>query len=189
MRRARYILAAVLMAAGLFSVTAAGSPESAKKDIYNTYSVRGCQVYQGESPNSSDGHACLKIWYKRQEDGTGVNIKTRRIGMWTEASNGAISDNCGSYFNNPAVKYSSVSVYLTLSRQWGPATSEPTDGNGCAVQWNTDVGVNGIASTVWEFRPDINGGFDGSERTINIGVGANGTWGCNVNICDREGPL
>lgn len=199
MRHLKLILLATLTLGGLLSVTAAASPpeHAAKKaDTYNTYSLRGCWVAFDDStgPPRREGHACLKIWYKRQEDGVGMNIKTRRIGMWTQNRDGSISDSCGAFFNNPAVKYSTVSVFLTLSRQWGPATSEPSDGNGCAVQWNTDVGVNGPATTKWQFRPDIDGGFDGSERLISLTVAQDGSWDCNVPggiqaNCDRQGPL
>lgn len=169
----------------------ADPPVLGKGGTYPTYSYRGCWSFYREA-NDDTGVACFKMWVKKQEDGSGVVNKTRRIGVWTN-DHGAISSTCGSAYNNPCTKSSSVVVRYDGVNRWGPVDGTLTDGGGGFYQWSTDV-KNAYTTGEWVMRPDINGGLDGGDRKVTITVRQDGSWSCTVprnaaQNCERQGPF
>ncbi len=85
------LLAAIPLALGLLSL-----PQPAQAYAHRTLAVRGCGSYGLDDT----GRVCMKVYAKRQKDGTGWRIKQMHVYAYSLTASGARA--CGPRFNDPA---------------------------------------------------------------------------------------
>jgi hypothetical protein len=167
MLRTLKALAACIAVGGLLAIP---SPAQAT-ETYPTFSLRACAAYPG---SFGEANICLKVYVKKQEDGTGVNLKNHHIYMWTSGQGAG----CGSAFNNPATNR----TILNVKNSAGNIQTEHDevvldDGNDCDRNWSGDIGSQGTVVT-WYFTPHFSGRFDNGQDVLRVWFQSDGDMKC-----------